>query len=298
MNILVLGGSYFFGLNFLKQAVKKYGAVTVFNRGTRSLGHIEGVTFITGDRHNTSDLKQLAGLEDEIVVVDFCAYARGDIASVYAVLGKKLKQYIFISTVDVYERGLNRLLKEDAPLEERTFPGEAGDYISGKVALEKEIVICAEASDTSYTVIRPGILYGPGNYAPREGIYFNWIVQAGQILHPEDATGEFQFVYVDDAARAVLNAVNNPEALNEAFNLVDGDIHTYETFATALQQAIPVAFEKVDIPVSMVYERNIPLPFPLTKEESNYYDGAKSRLLTGNYIPLAEGLRLCSKEIL
>ena len=39
------------------------------------------------------------------VVVDFCAYSRGDIAGLAKILGDTIKQYIFISTVDVLKKG-------------------------------------------------------------------------------------------------------------------------------------------------------------------------------------------------
>jgi len=327
MNILVIGGSYFLGKHFVMRACKKHN-ITVFNRGNSPL-NIEGVTEVAGDRHSVEDLSKLSGSltkatgdvrknsgEPEFdVIVDFCAYAPGDIETVLGVIfgadggkssaggdeiadsktsvGNKATamQYIFISTVDVYEHGLGRELDENAPFESRILGGQEGDYILGKIALEQELRHCSVKYNIKYTSVRPAILYGPDNYAPREAIYFHLIENAGQILHPADSDGEFQFVYVDDAAAAIERLCGNETAYNQAFNLTGPEVVTYNSFADALEQAIEVPITRVEIPVSTVLEKNIPLPFPLTKGESNWYNGDKVLSLIEPYISLEEGMR-------
>lgn len=288
MKILVLGGSLFLGKCFVKM-VKDEMEITVFNRGNQKLPW-ENVNQLVGDRHAAGDLEQLKNYDFD-AVVDFCAYEKGDIEAVFQVLGGNLKQYIFVSTCDVYERGKGCYLDETAGFEYGRFPGEAGAYIAGKVALEKELVVQAKKHNVAFTSVRPAFIYGPDNYAPREGIYFHWISQAGQIIHPEDATGEFQMVYVEDVAQAVKNAIANEKAYNQAFNLSNTQIETYETFAGALKEGLGVSFEKVLVSVEMVRTQNIPLPFPLTKKESNLYDGKKALCLMEKYTTLTEGIR-------
>lgn len=288
MNILVLGGSYFLGRYFVNLAYEKHN-LFVFNRGTCPL-NMTGVTEIKGDRHNGEDLKKLSEYSFD-AVVDFCGYSEGDISNVLKALQTTPKQYVFISTVDAYTRGLGSVLAEDAPLESRYFGGPEGDYISGKVALENEIRNEAEKYGFKYTVFRPAFIYGPGNYAPREGIYFNWIAKAGQILHPKDATGVFQFVYVMDVARAVFASLGNEDAYDEAFNLTGKRVENYESFAETLSKVSPVPFERVDIDLETVFGKGIPLPFPLTGEESNLYKGDKALRLIGEYTDFEEGMK-------
>lgn len=288
MDILVLGGSYFLGRHFVDMAVKGNN-VTVFNRGNRPFMRSE-INELCGDRHDGAALAAIANKHFD-AVVDFCAYAENDIEYIFKKLNADFEQYIFVSTCDVYERGQNAATDEDAPFEMRQFPGETGAYISGKVALERELVRCAGENSVAYTSIRPAIIYGPGNYAPRENIYFNWIENAGQILHPEDATGEFQMVYVEDVARAILCCVGNEVAYNQAYNLTPLPAVTYESFAEALEKAVDKPFTKISVPVDTVVSRQIPLPFPLIREESNLYNGQKVLKLIGGYTELSEGLR-------
>lgn len=134
MKILVIGGSYFFGRVFVMLAAKEQD-VTVVNRGTYSVAEL-GAKHIKGDRKDAALWKSIE--DDYDCIVDFCAYEKGDIARVLENLPGQVRQYIFISTVDVYARGISGLKGEDTPLETRPLPGEAGAYIAGKVALERE----------------------------------------------------------------------------------------------------------------------------------------------------------------
>lgn len=292
MNILVLGGTYFLGKHFVKQIYMEH-QVVLFNRGNRPMG-ISQIEEITGDRHNQDAFSQLQKRHFD-VVVDFCAYEKGDIATVFSHLQSGVKQYIYISTCDVYKHGTGTVLDENAEFETRVIGGDAGAYIAGKVALEEELVQCADQSGTAYTSIRPAIIYGPDNYAPRETMYFHWIKEAGQILHPVDATGEFQMVYVMDVVKAIRKAMGNRKAYNQAYNLTPTPMITYEAFAQALAESVQKSFEKVPVPLQMVISNQIPLPFPLTKEESNWYKGDRVLELIGNYTPLTVGLAETAK---
>ena len=79
-------------------------------------------------------------------VVDFCAYAPGDIKRI-AELGFPISQYLFVSTCDVYEHRTGRTLDEKGPFETRDFGGQEGAYITGKVALEKELMALSKKWD-------------------------------------------------------------------------------------------------------------------------------------------------------
>ena len=191
MKILVIGGSYFYGRVFVMQAVKEHD-ITVLNRGTYSMENL-GVKQIKGDRRREDLWKSIT--EDYDIIVDFCAYNSGDIAKVLNHIKGNIKQYILISTVDVYKRGIKGLKTEDTPFEQREFEEEVGKYITGKVALEKEIVTECIQKGIEYTILRPAILYGPYNYAPRESVYIKLLIQNHIIPHINGATGKFQFVY-------------------------------------------------------------------------------------------------------
>ena len=317
MRILVIGGSYFFGRWFVQLA---HGCheVTVLNRGNISTG-LEDVKELKADRHSEEQLNALK-LSDEKydAVVDFCAYSPGDIAFLLEHLDTApLNRYIFISTVDVYRRGTGQIMSENSPLEDRNFVGEEGAYISGKVRLEAELAQECERYSVSPVSARPAILYGPGNYAPRESVYFKWIEEAGQIIHPEGADGHWQMIHVRDAAHAVLKLCEMPgEKLDRSYNLCDGELITFDTFEAALDRAYQgfpdrirrhtVSSEPGDTGTSSSFLKNsmaaeemaargIQLPFPLFERESERYSGEAFRKLGIVLTPLDKGLEDCIK---
>lgn len=288
MKILVIGGSYFLGKHFVELASNEKD-VTVFNRGNRPLG-IPNVKEIKGDRTRREDLEILKSLDFD-AVVDFCAYSAGDISEIISVIGEKIKHYIFISTVDVYKKGTGSIIDENSPLETTVYSGEVGQYIAGKVALEDELKKCCGENDIAYTSIRPVIIYGPDNYAPREGIFFNWVDKAGQVLAPEDESGYFQMVYVDDLANAVSEVCGNEFYFNKAVNICGNKVYNYEEFLNSLKKGMEADFQVITLPVADIINKGIALPFALTAEESEEYKSLYTLDCMNNQTSLEEGLK-------
>lgn len=290
MKLLVIGGSYFFGRVFVMEAAKEH-EITVWNRGTYSMESY-GVRQITGDRHERG-----AGCEEDYdAVIDFCAYEPGDVGDTFRLLTGKIGQYVFISTVDVYERNASVVKNEDTPLEERIIAGEAGAYIAGKVALEHETAEACSARGIPYTVLRPAILYGPYNYAPRESVYIQMLLQNHALPRFTDAQGRFQFVYVKDAAQAVLKCLGEEKAYGQAYNLCQDQILTYESFFETLKRAAQPedteGLAEVPLTVEQAMAQGVPVPFPATAAETHLCDNTKGKEQLGlSYADFEEGMR-------
>lgn len=287
MNILVIGGSYFYGRVFVMLASKEHG-VTVVNRGTFSMEEF-GVRQIKGDRHRDAVWRQCGERYDAIV--DFCAYAPGDVRTVMENLAGSVSQYILISTVDVYRRGTGKVKTEETETETRRFPGEAGDYIEGKTALESELREECEKRGVSWTVLRPAILYGPYNYAPRESLYIRMAVQDGVLPQITDADGRFQLVYVKDAAEAAIKCLGNETAYGQAYNLCQDGSTDYGAFLEELARVSGREIGILPVTAAEAERRGIPLPFPVYASETELCSNEKGKRELGmSYLPLSEGL--------
>ncbi len=295
MKILVIGGSYFFGRVFVMQAVKEH-EITVANRGTYSMAEF-GVRQMICDRRDVSVWQ--ACREDYDVIVDFCAYEKGDVAKVLQNLSGNAGQYIFVSTVDVYRRGTGKVKDETAPLEQRALSGDAGAYIAGKVALEQEAAEECAKRGMACTVLRPAILYGPFNYAPREAAYIQRMAQDCILPHITGAAGRFQFAYIGDAAKAVSRCLGNAKTYGQAYNLCGDEILTYDLFAGELKRAADrngitdgeTEIREIAVPWEHAMAQGIPLPFPVTEEETELCSNEKSKRDLGmEYTLLTEGM--------
>ena len=287
MKILVIGGSYFLGRVYIIQAAKSHD-ITVVNRGTYSVTEL-GVHQIKGDRRNSSIWRE--NTEEYDIIVDFCAYEKNDIATVINNFSGKAKQYIFISTVDVYKRGLNQIKNENTPFETRAISGSAGEYISGKIALEQELITECEKKNINYTILRPSIIYGPFNYAPREAAFIQLAVQNRMLPHITDAEGKFQFVYVKDVANAIIKCMLNETAYKNAYNICNDTISDYDSFFNGLKAVIDVSVEELELTVSEALAQNVPLPFPVNASETELYSNEKSVQELGLcYTSFSEGI--------
>jgi len=295
MNILAIGGSYFYGRVFIMEAVREHNEynITLLNRGTYSMEEF-GVSQITGDRHDKDVLADCK--EDFDAVVDFCAYEAGDVSGIIENLTGRIGQYILISTVDAYERGAEVIRTEDHPLEHRIFAGDAGTYIAGKVAAEEELQSMCGDRNIPYTILRPAILYGPYNYAPRESAYIQMMLISHALPHFIDAQGRFQFTYVKDAAQAILKVLGNKKAYGQSYNLCQEEVVTYDTFFQTLKEVAEPemikGLQEIPLTLESAIAQQIPVPFPATAGEIHLCSNKKSKLELGmEYTEFVEGMR-------
>lgn len=299
MKILVIGGSYFYGRVFVMEAAREHD-VTVVNRGTYSMEDF-GITQVTGDRGDASLWQSVT--TDYDVLVDFCGYKEGDVAKVLEHVAGSIGHYIFISTVDVYQRGLSSYKDESTPLETRRFPGEAGEYITGKTALERELARVCGQRDIPYTILRPAILYGPFNYAPRESVFIQLMVQQGLLPRITGADGRFQLIYVKDAVKAVIKCMGNDKAFGQSYNLCGDEVVTYDMLADVLLRGAgkieedrkKTPIRQLPMTVQEAEQQGLPLSFPVTEAETELCSNEKSKAELGmEYISLEEGMaRTC-----
>lgn len=286
MKILVIGGSYFLGRVFTIVASKEH-ELTLVNRGKYSMAQF-GVKEFIADRYDFNTIRNLPK-ENYDVVVDFCAYNQSDIETFVNSYSGKIKKYVLISTCDVYKRNVEGKKQEDTPLETRRFEGQVGDYIAGKIALEKELVGICKEKEMQYGIIRPSIIYGPYNYAPRESEYIRRIIKNIKIPMPFDSNSKFQMVYVKDVANAILQASKKDGSF--VYNVAPDEID-YETFFEALIKIVGkenVMFRYLT--VNKLLQENEFAPFPLTYEETEIYDGSKiTKECDFAYTPFEEGM--------
>ena len=223
-------------------------------------------------------------------VVDFCGYEPGDISSIIGALSGRIRQYIFISTCSVYERGGNTMKTESSPVLKDFDGGTVDDYIRKKALLEEELKASCTAAGIEYTILRPAFIYGPFNYAPRESWFVQQICQGNPIPFPKDADAGFSFVYVMDVADVINLCISDPRAYGQVFNLSSPEAQTYGSFMETLKACTELPVRTYDVTVEQVLERNLPLPFPLDEDE--LYSGEKVTNTFGyTYTPFLTGMK-------
>ena len=206
LRILILGGTGFTGPHQVRYALARGHKVTLFNRGKRPQEWPAEVEELLGDR-NTGDLKSLAGREWD-VCIDNPTTLPFWVRDAGQALRGKVGQYIFISTVSVYadtskpgadESGaVAQYGGKDAMKETQdTLKADMGLYGPLKALSEKE---AAAQFPGIATVIRPGLIVGPGDETDRFTYWPARIARGGEYLAPGDGKDPVQFIDARDLA--------------------------------------------------------------------------------------------------
>ena len=208
LRILVLGGTGFLGPHFVEAARAKGHALTLFNRGKSNPTRFSGEDFkdieqLRGDRK--TDLSALEGGRRWDAVLDTSAYIPADVMRSAKLLAPRVGQYLIVSSISVYAKIDKPGLDETAPLAhlpDPTVTEITGETYGGLKAL------CEKAAEIEMpgrvTVVRPGLIVGPGDNSDR---FTYWPARAdrgGEILAPGSAQDPTQFIDVHDLAEFLL----------------------------------------------------------------------------------------------
>ena len=215
LNILILGGTGFTGPHQVRYALARGHKLTLFNRGRRPQEWPAGVEELTGDR-NTGDLKALEGRTWD-VCIDNPTSLPFWVRDAGQVLKGKVGQYIFISTISVHASEREIGADETAPLAEYTGPDamkETQESLRANMALYGPLkALCEKEAEKWFpgttTVIRPGLIVGPGDESDRFTYWPIRLSRGGDVLAPGDGSDAVQFIDARDLAEWTIRMAEN-----------------------------------------------------------------------------------------
>lgn len=211
LDILVLGGTGFLGPHFVAAARARGHRLTLFNRGKSNPGLFAGDGFddieqLRGDRK--TDLSALEGTRRWDAVLDTSAYIPDDVTRSARLLAPRVGQYLMVSTISVYAANDTPGQDEDAPL--ATLPDPTVTEVTGETYGGLK-ALCERAAEAELpgrtTIVRPGLIVGPGDTTDR---FTYWPARAdrgGEILAPGTPQDPTQFIDVRDLAAFLLLAL-------------------------------------------------------------------------------------------
>ena len=206
LKILILGGTGFTGPHQVRYALARGHTVTIFNRGRQHETWPGPVEELIGDR-NTGDLAALAG-RDWDVCIDNPTTLPFWVRDAGKTLSGHVGQYIFISTVSVYATNDHPGADERAavlPYTGKDPMAETQDTLRADMRLYGPLKAVSEAEarrqfGSEVTVIRPGLIVGPGDETDRFTYWPVRLARGGEVLAPGDGTDPAQFVDARDLA--------------------------------------------------------------------------------------------------
>jgi nucleoside-diphosphate-sugar epimerase len=136
-----------------------------------------------------------------------------------AALNANVSQVVHVSSVIVYglqARHPNGAVQESAPYAENH--DEWAYYLRSKLAADKLVLDCMHTHGLPVTVLRLGILYGPGGGKPPG----RGLMQLGSLrLMIGRGNNYLPYTYVGNAVDCMLLAAISPDSIGETYNVVD-----------------------------------------------------------------------------
>ena len=193
--ILIFGGTGFIGPHTVQYALERGHRVTTFTRGRSETALPPEVEQLVGDRND--DHSALEGRTDFDVVIDNNGQDYRWVETSTELLKDVVDQYIFVSSISAYKlEGFDWSRADQVMVEplvgtdyeritesqtEGWTYGDATDYGHYK-AMSEDITHAAFPGRA--TIVRPGLIVGPGDRTNRWGYWPKRIDEGGEVLAP------------------------------------------------------------------------------------------------------------------
>lgn len=203
LEILILGGTGFIGPFQVRYALDRGHAVTLFNRGSGD-AVFPYLETLEGDRNG--DYEALQGRRWDLVIDN--STARPDWVEMAAeILKDQCDQYMYVSSRSAYADVSRVPMTSEAPTWTFKSAGVSPDAERLPYGLAK-----AESERTAMrimpgrvTVVRPGLIIGPGDETDRFTYWPVRIHRGGEVLAPGDGTDPVQIIDVRDFTEFMIH---------------------------------------------------------------------------------------------
>lgn len=257
-NILVTGGAGFIGAHVTEQLLSRGNRVVVLDdlSGGFEDNIPDGAHFIHGSINDIELVNHLFEAEKFTAVYHLAAYAAeglshfikrfnynnnliGSVNLINAAVNTGVKLFIFTSSIAVY--GASPVL----PMTEETPAHPEDSYGIAKLAVEQELAACKEIFGLDYVIFRPHNVYGErqnigDKYRNVVGIFMNQILQGKPMSVFGDGSQTRAFSYIGDIAPIMADALDEPLAYNQVFNIGADMPYSVNDLAVAVARAMGV----------------------------------------------------------
>lgn len=285
MDVLIIGGTQYFGKVVVQKLLKRGDRVTLYNRGNSKPPFWDDVEHIIGDRTNYDDFaNKLKGKKFD-AVIDNVAFKTEDVKSVVKVLRGNVGKYVVATTVSIYggpghalqwqdyskrDRPLwidefvdldacCPMYEEDADLSQVDwkYVDEIDEYGQGKRMMEKYL---SSIDDFPWVVIRVPATLGPEDPSLRFWWYQQRILDGKELVLREGGSNIFRLGFRDDIARSLIDAADSPQTANNIYNVCQYEITSLRRLVLSIANASGRELNAVSVP-GKVAESNSSLPW-------------------------------------
>jgi nucleoside-diphosphate-sugar epimerase len=244
MRFLVTGATGLVGLSVVDRALESGHTVTALVRSASAAEALRrpGVSLHHGDLSDPANLRAAVQGVDVVVhsaaVVDVAGAPEGmwDVnvhgtqRLLEAAAETGVHRFVHVSSTAVYGHAPSPI-REDAPKQ------PVGLYGRSKWAAEEVVWRYHRERGVPAVALRPCVIYGEHGRDRHAAPMLERMGRMRVVPLPRGGRALLDFVHVTDVAEAVLGAVASRAAVGHAYNLTDGESHSYRDILLAYEQA-------------------------------------------------------------
>lgn len=237
MKVVVFGGTGWVGHEIVLALMAGGHEVTIVSRGQKKafLDEVSGIPMITADKSSEEAMKEIFQTRYDAVIDTVPTLDSIRWVAQYA---KGLKRYLHCSSTGGYAPLPFIPCNETAP-----YGAFFGTGWAQKAKVDAEVARLFFSQGFPYTVIRPCYITGPGmlpldNLGDRRKDYITDILQEKELDVPDNGLALLQPVHVKDLAASFLLALENPEAVNQIYNICQSHAVTLKDYHRITAEAL------------------------------------------------------------
>jgi nucleoside-diphosphate-sugar epimerase len=295
MKVLFIGGTGNISTSVSRLALTRGVDLYLLNRGTRNID-LPGAKSLVGNIQNPTELAKALNEHQWDAVVNWIAFAPGDITRDFELFAGKTRQYIFISSASAYQKPpAHPVITESTPLANPYW-----EYSRNKIACEDLLLQYYRDKGFPITIVRPSLTYDTviplavGGWT--DYTIIDRMKKGGKVVVPGDGTSLWTITHAEDFAKGLVGLLGHQQAIGHAFHITSDEILTWDQIYQATARAAGVEANIVHVPSDFIAKL---YPFHLgnllgDKAVSAIFDNTKIKTFVPDFkatIPYSVGIR-------
>lgn len=201
MNILVIGGTRFFGIHMVEELLKAGHEITIATRGIASDSFGDKVKRLIIERTNEESIKETFKGCHYDVVIDKIAYCSNDIK--YVMENVSCDKYIYMSSTSVYNPKHINTIEDD-------FEGDSNDFVwcdrmaypYEEIKRQAEYALWQKYTDKKWIAVRYPFVIGKDDYTKRLLFYVEHTMKSIP-MNIDNLEYQMGYIRSDEAGRFI-----------------------------------------------------------------------------------------------
>ena len=225
MNILVVGGTRFFGIPMIEKLISDGHDVTIATRGRNQDSFGDNVKRLILDRSDEASIAEVLDGRIYDAIIDKIAYSSNDVKRLLDHV--KCSKYILMSTSSVYEDICSATPESSFdPEKYKLVWCERADFDYSEVKRQAECALVQHYPEQKYVAVRYPVVIGSNDYTGRLRLYVDKIC-SGESMYIDDMDSRISFIHEREAGE-FLAYVTEKDIFGAINGCCRGDISVRE----------------------------------------------------------------------